>query len=197
MSKTFIRGQRLSLPFVRGTDRKALYWISKGVPIVECDMVDMAELPKFQNSLDFAPEDISEFKVLDVKNVRKRLKQSFSLDGFIGVAIQSELEIKALEKNPTFHAMARHMLESLIRTCNMAPIYNQMAKERSLPSTLELSTKMFKHHLHALTGCRRIDKLAAPLQAKGIPIIHQDVPYISPFAPGFEPFNALPHKMTP
>lgn len=185
LSKTFIRGQKLSLVFVRHTDRIAAEWIRAGVPIVESDMVDMAEIPNFQKQLAFKPQGFSEFKVLKVRELKMRLRKAFKESGFVGTKIQAEKEFLILGDSPTFHVMARHMLESLIRTCSMAPIYEEMASERNLPSTLKLSKKMIQHHLVALNGCRRIDKLAAVFQAEGIPIIHQDVPHITPYAIGF------------
>lgn len=189
LSKGFIRGQKLSLFFVRKTDRIAKFWIESGVPIVEMDMVDMDEIPAFQNHLDFRPQSLSEFKVLQVKALKFRLRKGFYEKGFNGVKVQAEKELAVLKRDSTFHAMAKHMLESLIRTCNMAPIYDKMALHKGIPGTYELSKKMLGHHLIALNGCRRIDKLAAPFQARGVPIIHQDVPYISPFAQGFNEFT--------
>jgi len=76
------------------------------------------------------------------------------------------------------------MLESALRSSNLAPVYVEMARQIPMKSPADLSWFLIRLHLMALGGCAELDALSAPLQAQGIPIIGQDVPPIAPLPRG-------------
>ena len=61
-----------------------------------------------------------------------------------------------------------------------------MAEEKKVASPRNLSKFLLTLHLNALIGCRILDMLSAPFHADGIPIIHNDVPHITPYPEGFK-----------
>jgi hypothetical protein len=88
-------------------------------------------------------------------------------------------ELVALGSDHTFHPMLRHLLESVVRISNLAPLHEKRRLELSIKgSTLGLSKWMFFSHFSAFQFATWIDAKAAPLHAEGLPIVYQDVPPI-------------------
>ncbi|HEV2147105.1 MAG TPA: hypothetical protein VGR37_06865, partial [Longimicrobiaceae bacterium] len=101
-------------------------------------------------------------------------------DGFGGAAAALGAELAALEATPCCHCMLRHMLESMLRVATLAPVHAARAEEAGMRSTAGLSRLLLRLHLLALSDAAKLDVLAAPIQARGIPILCQDVPPIPP-----------------
>lgn len=186
LSKTFIRNQWLSLPIARFTDRLGRKFQKAGIPILELDLVSMDLIDDFSTKSEVEPQNLSEFIPLDVRAIRKKLKKAFNQNGFRGVSIQAQREINKISKIHTYHGMCRHMLESIVRMANLADIYIEMAERKNVKSPARLSRFLLTLHMNALTGCKKLDIIAAPIQAQGIPIIHQDVPPIPPLPAGID-----------
>lgn len=66
--------------------------------------------------------------------------------------------------------MIRHFLESIRRVAGLAPTYGVR--------TMFISKQMLWAHVRSLKKASELDQMAAPLQAEGLPILCQDVPYI-------------------
>jgi hypothetical protein len=86
---------------------------------------------------------------------------------------------------PRFFCMGRHLVESLVRIAALAPRYEETRIQRKVKSSpLPISRGLIESHLTLLAttgeavGQPGLDTWAAPLQAKGIPIICNDVPPI-------------------
>ena len=180
LSNTFLRNQHLSLPIAQFTDYLAKRYQKQGIPIIQLDMVSMHTLGEFKQAFEDSPMPLSAFSPLDVMAIRKELRNAYRSDGFKAVAKTAEDKIKAISAIKTYHAMTRHMLESIVRMANLGDIYIKMAEEKKVRSPRKLSRFLLTLHMNALIGCKTLDKLAAPFQAEGIPIIHQDVPTIRP-----------------
>jgi len=185
ISRTFIRNQFFALPIAKFTDRRGKKFQKAGIPIIELDLVSMHEIENFSKSFATMVQPIELFKPIDAWGIRRALKRAFKRDSFRAVAITAQEEIDKISRIHTYHAMSRHMLESIVRTANMADLYIELAKKKQMKSTRSLSRFMLTLHFNALIGCRKLDVLAAPIQAEGIPIIHQDVPAISPLPHNF------------
>ncbi|HLL48487.1 MAG TPA: hypothetical protein VK399_17425, partial [Longimicrobiaceae bacterium] len=89
-------------------------------------------------------------------------------------------ELAALEAVPCYHCMLRHLLESMLRVTSLAPTHAARAEAAGMKSTAGLSRLVLRLHLFALVDAAKLDVVAAPIQARGIPILCQDVPPISP-----------------
>lgn len=76
--------------------------------------------------------------------------------------------------------MVRHLLESALRLCTVAPDLARQAVELSLPDPGRLHARLLRMHLWGLSGAARLDRRAWPLQCRGLPILAQDLPPIPP-----------------
>jgi hypothetical protein len=70
------------------------------------------------------------------------------------------------------------MLESIARVAHLAPKHSRLARDKGMKPTDTFSWRMVQLHLFSLPSFAKLDKLAAPLQSRGVPILHQDVPPI-------------------
>ncbi len=181
VSRTFIRNQNLSIPIAKFMDRRALKFQKLGIPIIELDMASMHEIDNFSESFTSEVQSLQLYKPVSARRIRKNLKKGYLIGGFKEVSTRAQIEIQKISEFHTYHAMIRHMLESIVRMVNMADIYIDLAEQKGVKSPRRLSRQLLSLHINALPGCMKLDKLSAPIQASGIPIIHQDVPSISPY----------------
>lgn len=178
VSRTFIFNQHVTLPVTWYVDALAKKFQKKDIPVVSIDMVSMELTPAFVAKAEQAPMPFADYKSINQSKISANIRKAFKNGGFFSASETIENELKKIENIPTYHNMTRHMLESMLRMSNLAPIYVELSKMKEMPSTHSLSKLLFKLHLIALIGCALLDKLAAPIQAKGIPIIQNDVPPI-------------------
>ena len=115
---------------------------------------------------------------VDAAALRDRLIAAYGAGGFAGMAAAADVELARLAPAPEYHCMTRHLIESLWRVAVLAPLHERLAAERAVRSTRDLSELLLRLHLSALPEGAKLDRAAAPLQARGIPIICRDVPPI-------------------
>ena len=96
------------------------------------------------------------------------------------------LALREIEAEPNFHCMQRHLIESIGRTAMLAPVYEQMAKDRELKSPQALIRQFLKLQIWGLRLGKWLDSKALPLQIEGLGIICHDVPGI-PLNIGIDP----------
>ena len=104
--------------------------------------------------------------------------QAYNQHGFAGLSAELEHKLEELGETPNFHCMLRHLLESILRISNLAPIHEQKAEAIGMLSTRALSLLLVRLHLLTLEFGVQLDRFAAPVQADGVPIICRDVPPI-------------------
>lgn len=184
LSRRLIRAERWALPLARWLDRRARRWQEGGVPVLCAELVSMEATPAFAAEASGAP--LSSFRPPRAGTIRGRILRAYRSGGFPGAGGEIEEALRLLREQPVFHAMLRHLLESALRVCNLAPEHDRRARERGLPSPLPLSRTLLALHLFSLGEAVRLDAAAAPLQARGVPILLRDVPPIAPW-PGTDP----------
>ena len=184
VSWTFITNQHLVLPVTRYVDRRAERFQRAGIPIVCLDMVSMSLARAFRERSPSAPQPLSVFRSPNTTGIRSMVRRAYAAAGFPAASQVIGQELERLEAVPTYHCMVRHMLESALRCANLAPTYVRQARRLGVDSPAGLSWLLIRLHLVALTGCGVLDRLAAPLQARGILILAQDVPPIDTFSRG-------------
>ncbi|MBI2943255.1 MAG: hypothetical protein HYY25_03545 [Candidatus Wallbacteria bacterium] len=177
VSRKLIASERLALPVAMGVDRIARWWQERGVPIVEEDFVDLKFAPEFEPA-SANPQPLSSYKRQDASEMAARLRKAQRAGGFDGVCRAARVELERLEGTRSYHAMVRHVLESTLRSAHLAPKHETLARSKGLPSTAWLSRRLIGLNLLALIGAAELDERAAPLHARGIPILHRDVPPI-------------------
>ena len=186
VSDMLIHGEKISvlasyLPtgFWKGInfDGAAKKYQEAGIPIVCEDFVPMEEVSDIQ--LYHRPFPVLEDRYLG------RSEYDFddeAIADFESVANVLEQEIERLSIEPRFNCLSRHVLESALRIANHAPIYSEIAGMKELPSPEKLLWKMIRSHFWEMNEIMEIDRRAADLQARGIPIVCNDVPPISPYS---------------
>ncbi|HUF12682.1 MAG TPA: hypothetical protein VMN78_06270 [Longimicrobiales bacterium] len=177
ISERLIRAERTSLAVARWIDRRARRFQEAGIPIVCAEFVSMTLTPPLPPAPLARPA--AEFDdAMDAAAIRNRIIAVYGERGFAGIAAEAEAELDRLAATPEYHCMTRHLIESLWRVAVLAPLHERLAGERDVGSTRGLSELLVRLHLAALAGGADLDRAAAPLQARGIPIICRDVPPI-------------------
>ena len=139
----------------------------------------MRGAPAFQERFPFTPSPYSAFIPKNGNAIVASILKGYRRGGFAGAEGVAGQELDALGSDHTFHSMLRHLLESVVRVSNLAPLHEKRRLELSIRgSTLGLSKWMFFSHFSAFQFATWIDAKAAPLHAEGLPILYQDVPPI-------------------
>lgn len=165
----------LGAPFA---DAWARLYQRKGIPIMCEDFIDMSETPAFVANHPEGMISILHYRKPDALAVTKNFQSLYKVRAYVEMAHYADNLIIQLEAQPRYNCLYRHMLESIRRMAILTPQYMEMANEQSLPSTELLSRTVLKSNISLLEDSASIDQLAAPLQARGLPIICQDVPFI-------------------
>lgn len=180
ISRRLIRYERLALPLARWVDRRARPFNARGIGVVADDFVPMAGTPPFRERSAEPPLPLSAFRPADARRIRRALAAALKTGGFAGVAAALRAELAALEAVPCYHCMLRHLLESMLRVATLAPTHVARAEAAGMKSPAGLSRLLLRLHLFTLGDAAKLDALAAPIQARGIPILCHDVPPIAP-----------------
>lgn len=180
LSDRLILFERLGLPVAWCVDALARGFQKRGIPVACDDFVSMDLTPPFRERSATEPLPLAQFVPLGTRRLLRDLWSAYRRAGFSGLSDALARAIAALEDVPTYHCMARHVLESSLRIANLAPEYVQQATKRGARSPAYLSRLMLVLHLLILRDAAKLDADAAPMQARGVAIICQDVPPIAP-----------------
>ncbi|MBA4158227.1 MAG: hypothetical protein H0X65_12220 [Gemmatimonadetes bacterium] len=174
ISRSLIRYERLLIPVARWFDRRAEPYHRAGVPLLEEAFVSMERTPEwlpYREPSSYRPR-------LRPRGGRiaREVRRAFRQRGFPGAAAALERHLGLLATEPSYHCMLRHLLESTLRITVLAPEHDRLARELGLRSPLGISSRLLRLHLCGCGSSVRLDARAAPLQARGIALIGQDVP---------------------
>ena len=175
ISRRLIFAERALLPAARWFDRRAAPWRMAGIPMLEEIFVPMGGAPAFAS--DGPPINAGSRGPSPVA-VRQRVLACYRDGGFEGAAGALEIELGSLETEPGADCLVRHLLESARRLTVLAPGHLRLAAERGLASPRWLLGLLLRLHLWGLSAASGLDARARPLQARGIPILAQDLPPI-------------------
>lgn len=167
--------QALALPL----DTGALLFQRKGIGIMCDEFVSMELASPFRGQLPApaaAPALLDRWSPWDESWA---LRQAYLRGGFEAVSRRLEDQLAKLAPHPSYLCMTRHVLESTLRAANLAPKHIAASRAAGqLFSPRALSVAFIEAHLDALFFAKDLDQRAAPLQARGIAIICDDVPPI-------------------
>lgn len=186
ISKKLIRLERLALPAAWWVDRRARRYQTRGVPIVHADFVEMDAVPAFRERAANEPSPAAAFRPPDARRVARRVRRAYRRGGFHAAAHALAAALDDTRAYPDYGCMLRHLLESALRIARLAPIHARRAEAAGIEPPTSLSRRMLALHLLVLPSAVRLDRLAAPIQADGIPIIRRDVPAIETDAAALE-----------
>lgn len=159
-------------------DAWSAYFQSRGVQIMCDDFVPISHTPAFQAKNPQGRDSLHNFRPPDITRIKGRLLELHKARSYMEMARYADSEIIELDRVPRYNCMVKHMLESVRRMAALTPVHAQKARSQGLRSSEPLSRTVLKSHIMFLNESARIDKLAAPLQAEGLMIVCQDVPYI-------------------
>ena len=178
LSKQLILSEKIALTFAWIIDALARPYQKAGIPIADAEYISMTKIPSFSPTFPFSPDPLIAFTPVDGAAMSRRLKKAFKHGSFKGVSEAASIELEQLKEPRTYHAMMRHLLESLIRAANLAPIHMERAKELGFRSPRFLSWLIVYGHFPTLASGAKLDAELAPIQAMGVPLLWQDVPHI-------------------
>lgn len=177
ISRRMILFERLTIPVAMLFDWRARKYQRAGIPLLTEDMVSMDRTPPFSERLA-SPPPLERFVPADARGIARRIRRAYKQQSWSGVSRVAGEELGKLEGGGPHHALLRHMLESVARISHVAPRHSSLARQKGMKPTDRFSWRLVQLHLLALPSFSRLDRLAAPLQSRGVPIIHQDVPPI-------------------
>jgi hypothetical protein len=181
VSRRLIRFEKLGLVPAAYIDFKSGLLQEKGISVICEDLASMTTVPEFSNQSSTPADPLSQFHPIDTREIAKSIRDAHIAHGFEGISRVTQEWLQIIHQTPGYHCLLRHFLDSILRTANLAPI--QMAQGRKANLFFEpahLSWQFIDLQLFGLGEIEKIDELAAPIQAQGIPILCQDVPQISP-----------------
>lgn len=159
-------------------DRLAKKHQENGMPVFCQDMIPMEETPEFSTTYPDGAPNIKNYKKPNARVIKKDLKRALDRGGFQALDRAAMHWYNTLADQPKFNCLTRHFLESLVRSSRLAQKYDERARLTGVPSP----DRLMKHYLRlSLIGIKpgiKLDATAAPLQARNIPILCQDVPFI-------------------
>lgn len=179
-SSQLIQSETLSLLVAAVLDARAKPFQKKGIAILCDEFVSMSETPAFDEGASYLemPLQAPAIRKESYQKWSNDLKQSLKTGGFKAVAKRGTLILDQLSKQPRYFCMARHLLESIVRGANLAPLHMQKARAKGLKSTESLSRDFMQLQIWALSTADSLDRSAAEIQKHGVPIVCQDVPAI-------------------
>lgn len=180
ISKKLIRSEKMALLVSWILDLWAKPYQKVGIPVGDAEYMSMHTLAPFQDTYPFQIGPLDSFSPVDAKTLKRTLKNAFQKEGFQSLSLAASVELKKLEQQKGYHAMTCHILESLIRASNLAPLHEAKARALGFKSPLALSRAIVNGHFPSFQFASQIDQELAPIQARGIPMLWQDVPHIPP-----------------
>lgn len=178
ISWILINSERVALIAAAYVDARAKPFQKAGIPIVNLDLVSMESIQPFEEKTTKLVQPIEQFRPINVWKLIAEIGHHYKQYKFDGVGDCARSYLQELAGVYTYHGMVRHLLESILRISRLAKEYIKQADELQIASPAPLSWTLIKLHLMALPLGAYLDKLAAPIQAQGVPIIIQDVPQI-------------------
>lgn len=178
VSKRLIRMETWLMFAVPFADGWAMPYQKAGVNILCDDFIDMSETPAFKAMNPNGKDNIANFKAVDVQPIIQDLDYLLDNNFYSHLAKYADEQIQEMDKNPRYNCMVKHVLESIRRMAILAPRHNALAKKTIKIPSITLSKIVLRNHINMLDTSSEIDVLAAPMQADGIQIVCQDVPYI-------------------
>lgn len=175
ISRRLILAERALLPVARWFDWRAARWERAGIPLLGSVFVAMSTSPSFAARGAATPLPGA---APHPSTVRRRVGARFRAAGFEGAAVAIASELDAMRANPGAECLVRHLLESAHRLTLVAPEHIRIARAKGLSSPAPLLALLLRLHLRGLGAASDLDARARPLQARGIPILANDLPPI-------------------
>lgn len=178
VSRSLISLERQMLFFTYPLDLLAKKYQRLGMPIFCRDIISMEETPEFTSQYEQGAPDILDYKKVSAKKIRNDFKRAFRNNNYDELIKVSSQWLHKLEKEPRFNCLTRHFIETIIRSSKLAKEYILFAKSTNLRDPSKLMNSYLRSVFVSFLYSVSIDEKASPIQAAGIPIICNDVPFV-------------------
>lgn len=169
--------EKLMLPFSASLDRATMRLQNAGVPMWCEDLVPMNTVPNYQTSVH-APSN--HYRTFD-KNIRKELVKelrNFKYEQRYELYKSIEGIIKTQLNDHNYNCLTRHFLEAAARSLQLSDKHYERAPIELKVDVLRALEKLLKQLALALGSASKIDDRAASIQARGVPVLCQEMPPI-------------------
>lgn len=158
--ETLIHQQKVAVGIAQGLDKRA---------DLKNFFNSSNEIPSFQEAGNYYPFDASLFlkseNSPDAFKIQNELRSIYKTSGFAALSMVVDAELLKLESQPEVFCMFRHFLETIRHASRMATKQNAA-----------VAWDFIDLHISYLSEALALDKKALPIQARGIPILCQDLP---------------------
>lgn len=192
LSVTLVAHERSILPFAAFLDRQARPFQREGIPILSADLQPMSLSPPPGRQLEavvpMGAEDLAWVRS-SLRSARRAARAALRRKDLRQAALELATaldEVEAAEaRSGARLALTAHVLESAGVSAANGVTYAERSDERTLP----LSRRFVAGQLLLLPGALRLDALAGPVHARGVPILIDDVPPV-PFRDALRQLDA-------
>lgn len=181
VSDKLIRSERGLLFIAETLDLWDLPLEKTGHSVLCDDFVSMKTAAKNPLERNPNPESLTAFQSLDRQTFIKEFKSAWKKGSLSALAVTQQAIVE-LQEHPTFNCMTRHVLASMARVLYRTPIQMSESGKIARLQIKWIADLQIQGHLDSLKEVEELDRLAAPIQAQGVPVICLDVPVI-PFDP--------------
>lgn len=175
ISRALLNLENLVLATLPLIERPAEKYQTQGVPLFCLDVVPMSDTPEF---VEKATLPVDEFVPFNGLRLSLSLAQSVVRRDNDQLEQRLVTALDTLNQNKNFNCMTRHLLESILRSVRLTPVYRQMSAKKGLRDPSPLLRILINTQISALGLASHLDEQAAELNAEGIPVICNDLPHI-------------------
>ena len=182
VSATLITSEVATMPVAHTFDARAFLLQKAGVPILCDELVPMSAAPAAGQPGAPPPPPPALLWSYPAGDLKDDVRQAYRRGGFPAASARLEAALEELAPYPAYLCMTRHLLESTLRAANLAPVHEAAARRARVGwlGPRAISWDFIQVQLEALALGLTLDRLAAPLQAQGLPIRCADLPPIPP-----------------
>ncbi len=178
ISQLLIAGERLGLLTAKPLEALERPLRDDGVSILCEDLMPMRLTPEYQAISQ--PAFTMDFVADTTTSARTEVLAAWKLGGYSALEETADTWLQRLGNDGPYHCMVHHLLSSVARGAALAPGQIVRAEAHSKgPLAKKVIDTFLWEQIELLSLARKIDQLAAPLQAEGLSIICGDVPPIS------------------
>ena len=159
-------------------DAQAYQAQTHGIPLMCDELVSMSTTPAFTAQASIPKGPVPEITDLELESIINELKARYWEKGFPSLSESLASQLVKLNQQPNYFCLTRHLIESMLRASNLAPIQSGRSQALGFERTENISWGFIESHLVGLPLAIKIDRMAISLQRKGIPILCNDVPPI-------------------
>lgn len=169
--------EKLMLPFSYSLDNSVKELQAANIPMWCYDLIPMNTVPEYQTQVPPPHERYLGFPNKTIHFIKKqmkdfRFKDRNQLYQSISMVISNDLS------NHSYNCVTRHFLESAARTLKLSDERISITPDHLQNKLSKATEKLIKQLGLALSFSKNLDKKAAPIQMRGVPVLCQEMPPI-------------------